>query len=119
MASENSIYTPPSRHVWEKVITFTLEAADTTKSETVPLNGTLKKVIYKRGDQAANNDLTSQLVLTDNGDNEIFSTGAGLAENETDSYSVDEPISGEVNIAITLNEVAGEAGILTVTLRGN
>lgn len=109
---------PYTKPVWEQVVTFTLVSADTTGSATIPLNGTLKKVIYKRGDQSSNDDLTSKLVLTDNGDNTIFETGAGLPENDTDSYPVDEPIATEINIAITLNEAAGEAGTLTVTLRG-
>lgn len=103
---------------WERVITFTLVAADTAGAATVPINGLLKKIIYKRSDMATNDDLTSTLALTDNGDNTIFTTGAGLAENATSTYSVTEPLVNEVNIVITLNEAAGEAGTLTVTLRG-
>ncbi len=102
---------------WERVITFSAVTADTTGAATVPINGILQKIIYKRPD-LANNDLTSTLVLTDNGDNEIFTTGGGLAENATSVYSVSEPLVNEVNIAITWNEAVGSSGTFVVTLRG-
>lgn len=103
---------------WELEVVFTLVAADTAGIAAVPINGLLQKIVYKRSDMATNNDLTSELALSDNGDNEIFTTGGGLAEALTTQYSVNEPLVSEVNIDITLNEAAGEAGVLTVTLRG-
>ena len=109
---------PLIKPVWEIIATFTLVAADTAGAATIPINGLLQKIIYKRSDMATNDDLTSELALSDNGDNEIFTTGSGLAEALTNQYSVNEPLAEEVNIDITLNEAAGEAGTLTVTLRG-
>ncbi|HDZ14659.1 hypothetical protein LCGC14_1014890 [marine sediment metagenome] len=102
---------------WERVITFSAVSADETGTATVPINGLLQKIIYKRPD-LANNDLTSELVLTDNGDNQIFTTGSGLAENATSLYSVSESLVGEVNLAITWNEAVGSTGTFVVTLRG-
>lgn len=102
---------------WERVITFSAVTADETGTATVPINGLLQKIIYKRPD-LANNDLTSTLVLTDNGDNQIFSSGGGLVENDTSLFSVSEPLVNEVNIAITWNEAVGSAGTFIVTLRG-
>lgn len=103
---------------WELEVVFTLVAADTAGIAAVPINGLLQKIVYERSDMATNDDLTSELALSDNGDNEIFTTGGGLAEALTTQYSVNEPLVEEVNIDITLNEAAGEAGVLTVTLRG-
>ena len=102
---------------WERVITFTAVTADTAGTATVPINGLLQKIIWKRPD-LANNDLTSTLALTDNGDNTIFTTGGGLAENATSIYSVSEPLVNEVNVVLTFNEAVGAAGTFVLTLRG-
>ena len=102
---------------WERVITFSAVTADETGAATVPINGLLQKIIYKRPN-LANNDLTSTLVLTDNGDNQIFTSGSGLAENATSVFSVSEPLVQEVNIAITWNEAVGSSGTFVVSLRG-
>ena len=112
------VITPLNRYTcWERVITVVAVTADTGATSTIPINGLLQKIIYKRPD-LANNDLTSTLVLTDNGDNEIFTTGAGLAENLTSVFSVSEPIVNEVNLTITFNEAVGSGGTFVVTLRG-
>ncbi len=112
------VITPLNRYTcWERVVTVVAVTADTGATATVPINGLLQKIIYKRPD-LANNDLTSTLVLSDNGDNEIFTTGGGLAENDTDVYSVSEPLVNEVNLVITFNEAVGSGGTFVVTLRG-
>ena len=102
---------------WERVVTISAVTADTVATATIPINGVLQKIIYKRPD-LANDDLTSTLVLTDNGDNEIFTSGAGLAEALTSVFSVTEPLVNEVNITVTFNEAVGSAGTFVVTLRG-
>ena len=112
------VITPLNRYTcWERVITIVVVTADTGATSTIPINGELRKIIYKRPD-LANNDLTSTLVLTDNGDNEIFTTGGGLAEALTSVYSVSEPLVNEVNLTITFNEAVGSGGTFVVTLRG-
>jgi len=114
---ERRMVEPGVKPVWEIVASFVCVAADTTAAITIPINGLLKKVIYKRPN-TANDDLTSQLTIADNGDNTIFDTGSGLAENDTSAYNVDEPLSGSIDLAIAFNEAVGVGATFTVTLRG-
>jgi len=104
--------------VWEKIITYACVTADTTATITLPLNGILQKVIFKRPD-TTNNNLTSQLTIADSGDNTIFDTGGGLAENATSIYNLSEPLVGACDVLITFNEAVGvTAATFTITLRG-
>ena len=103
--------------VWERVITYAAVSADTTATIALPINGILQKIIYTRPD-TANNDLTSTLTIDDNGDNTIFTSAAGLAENATSTWSVNEPLSGTCDVLITFNEAVGVSATFTVTLRG-
>ncbi len=105
------------RPVWEKTITFAIVTADTAGTISLPIDGVLRKIIYARPD-TSNNDLTSTLTIADNGDNEIFTTSSGLAENATSVFDVNEPLLGTCDVTITLNEAAGASSTFTVTLRG-
>ncbi len=103
--------------VWEKVLTFACVSADTIASITVPIEGILQKIIYKRPD-TTNNNLTSVLTIADNGDNNVFTSEAALAEALTSSYNVSEPVRGECDVLITFNEAVGVTATFTITLRG-
>lgn len=107
------------RHpVWQETITFACVTDDISATITIPIEGVLQKIIYKRPN-TTNNDLTSTLTIADAGDNTIFTTGAGLAENTTSTYNVTEPLTGRCDILITFNEAVGVASAtFTVTLRG-
>ncbi len=108
---------PLIKPVWEVVAKFSVVSGDTTGAIAIPLNGILRKITYKTPN-TTNNDLTSTMAISDNGDNEIFTTGAGIAENTTNNYSVDEALSGDIDIAITFNEDVAVSADFTVTLRG-
>ncbi len=101
--------------VWEIVTTFDLVSGDTTGLTTVPINGLLQKIIVKLSDMESAEG-TTDVSLTDNGDNEIWSV-TDLAESATYKYSVSEPLSAEVNIILGFTN-PGAAATVTVTLRG-
>ncbi len=103
--------------VWEKVLTFACVAADETASITIPIEGILQKIIYKRPN-TTNDNLTSVLTIADAGDNNIFTSEAALAENASSKYNLSEPIRGECDVLITFNEAVGVSATFTVTLRG-
>ncbi len=103
--------------VWEKILTFACVSADTIASITVPIEGILQKIIYKRPD-TTNNNLTSVLTIADAGDNNVFTSEAALAENASSKYNVSEPLRGECDVLITFNEAVGVSATFTVTLRG-
>lgn len=103
--------------VWEKIITYAVVSGDTTGTITLPIDGILQKVIYKRPD-TANNNLTSQLTIADAADNTIFDTGSGLAESLTSFYNTSEPLVGACDVLITFNEDVGVTASFIVTLRG-
>jgi hypothetical protein len=106
------------RHpVWQHIITYACVTADTTATISFPIEGVLQKIVYKRPD-TTNNDLTSQLTIADAGDNTIFDSGSGLAENGTSTYNLTEPLTGVCDILITFNEAVGVTATFTVTLRG-
>lgn len=106
------------RHpVWEKIITYGVVTGDTTATITIPIDGILQKVIYKRPD-TTNNDLTSQLTIADGADNTIFDTGSGLAEALTSFYNTSEPLVGACDVLITFNEDVAVTASFVVTLRG-
>jgi len=103
--------------VWEKIITYACVAADTTATITLPINGVLQKIIFKRPD-TTNDDLTTTLTIADNPDKTIFTTGSGLAENATSVYNVSESLIGACDVLITFNEAVGATASFYVTLRG-
>jgi len=100
---------------WERVVTFTLISGDTTGLTTVPINGVLQKIIVKLSDMA-DAEGTTDVSLTDNGDNTIFSV-TNLAESATYAYSVTEPLVEEVNVILGFTDPAAGATV-TVTLKG-
>jgi len=112
---------PNTRPVWERVLTFTIEA-DGGASEikvALPINGILQKVICAVGD-AVGITGTVDLAIDDNGNNEIFAV-TSLAENIIYPYSVNEPLSGMIDVGINPSDdpATGEADwTITVTLRG-
>ena len=100
---------------WERVITFSLISGDTTGAAAVPLNGLLQKIIVKLSDMASAEG-TTDVSLTDNGDNTIWSV-TNLAESATYTYSISEPLVNEVNVILGFTNPAATATV-TVTLRG-
>lgn len=101
--------------VWEKITVFTLISGDTTGAAAIPLNGIVQKVIITLTDMESAEG-TTDVSLTDNGDNTIFSV-TDLAESNTTVYDVNEPIASEVNIVLGFTDPAAAATV-TVTLRG-
>ncbi len=106
--------------VWEKVITQTWATGDAhdEQSETVAINGILEKVILKVSSVTGDPDVT--LTIDDGGDNEIFNSGA-KNDGATYTFSVYEPISGIMKIAVDPSaDPGGSSQTLTVviTLRG-
>ena len=101
--------------VWEKITVFSIISGDTTGAATVPLNGIVQKVIIKLPDMASAEG-TTDVSLTDNGDNTVFSV-TDLPESDTYVHSVSEPIASEVNIILGFTNPAASVTV-TVTLRG-
>ena len=107
-----------SEQVWEIVCTATYDSAGAAAvTVAIPLNGIIRNIVYVTPN-TANDDLTSTLLIRDNSDYTIFTTGSGIAETTTNSYSVDLAVSGTIDLVHTLNEAAGAAAVFTVTLRG-
>ncbi len=100
--------------VWENTTTFPLIDGDTTGTATVLVNGLTQKVIVKVPNTSTDTQLS--IVIKDNGDNTIFSAGP-LAETATYAYSVSEPLSGEIDLALSFTDPDG-TGSVVVTLRG-
>ncbi len=103
------------KEVWEVITVFSLVSGDTTGAATIPVNGILQKIIVTLTDMAGAEG-TTDVALTDNGDNTIFST-TDLAESQTVVFSVSEPFATEINIGLTFTNPAATATV-TVTLRG-
>ena len=103
------------RDIWEKITVFSIISGDTTGSATIPINGLLQKIIITLSDMASAEG-TTDVSLTDNGDNTIWSV-VNLAESATYLYSVNEPIASEVNIVLGFTNPASSV-TATVTLRG-
>ena len=100
---------------WERVVTFSIISGDTTGLATIPINGLLQKIIVTLPDMASAEG-TTDVSLTDNGDNTIFSV-TDLAESTTYTYSVSEPLVREVNVILGFTNPATSVTV-TVTLRG-
>lgn len=100
---------------WERVVTFAIISGDTTGAAAVPINGLLQKVIVTLSDMASAEG-TTDVSLTDNGGNTIFSV-LNLAESSTFTFSVNEPLVNEVNVVLGFTNPASSVTV-TVTLRG-
>ncbi len=100
---------------WESITVFSLISGDTTGVAPIKINGIVQKVIVTLTDMASAEG-TTDVSLTDNGDNPIFSV-TDLAESATYVYSVSEPVVSEVNIVLGFTNPAATATV-TVTLRG-
>ena len=102
--------------VWEKVVTFAIVSGNTTGLATIPINGLLQKIIVTLSDMA-DAEGTTDVSLTDNGDNTIWSV-TNLAESVTYPYSVSEPLAREVNVILGHDNPGSAGATVTVTLRG-
>ncbi len=108
---------PDKTPVWEEVLTFTFASGDTSEEKIViPINGLLQKIIVKCSG-ASGASVTATVAIDDNGDNEIF-TVAALAESITYPYSVNEPLSGNIDVGVTPSTNPLSAYTVIVTLRG-
>ncbi len=103
------------RDMWEKVTVFSLVSGNTTGAAAIPINGLLQKIIIKLSNMESAEG-TTDVSLTDNGDNTLFSV-TNLPESVTYLYSVNEPIAQEINIILGFTNPAAAATV-TVTLRG-
>ncbi len=100
--------------VWEKIVSFPLIDGDTTGAASFPLNGLLQKIVITLPDETT--DVQLSITIKDNADNTIFSAGP-LAEDATYNYSVNEPLHGTIDIALSFTD-PDSPGTATVTLRG-
>ena len=101
---------------WERITTFSLVNGDTTGVAAIPMNGLLLKIIVTLSDMA-DAEGTTDVSLTDNGDNTIWSV-IDLAESVTYTYSVIEPLVKEVNVVLAFDDPGSAGATVTVTLRG-
>jgi hypothetical protein len=104
--------------VWEKVITATYDADDTTDvSLALPgFNGTIRHITLAVPNTT--NAITTQLQIQDNGNNVVFDTGE-VAENATYNYSVDIPLQGTIDAVIGVSGAVGASGsVIVATIRG-
>ena len=105
--------------VWERVIVFTIDAGDgsTKTAQLVPINGLLQKITASSG-AATGITGTFTLSLEDNNDDEIF-TASGPAEGAVSTWSVNEPLSGNIDVYINPNDdPTSGSWTVTITLRG-
>jgi len=106
--------------VWEKVITATFDADDTTAlSLAIPLNGILRHITFTIPQTTTSR--TKQLQINDNGNNTVFDTGAlaHVAGASTTNYAVDIPLSGTIDTVVTIAGTLGGTGVaMVITLRG-
>lgn len=100
---------------WEEVVTFSLISGDTTGLTTIAKTGLLQKIIIKLSDMASAEG-TTDVSLTDNGDNTVFAV-TNLPESTTYVYSVNEPFARQINVILGFTN-PGATATVTVTLRG-
>ena len=122
MAVSSNLAGPPVTNspVWERIVTQTWATGDghAEQSEIVRINGVLQKIILKVSSVTGDPDVT--LTIDDNGDNEIFNSGA-KDDGATYTFSVHEPIDSVMKIAVDPSaDPSGSSQTLTVviTLRG-
>ena len=115
--NQDNINDTPFKDVWEKVIvhTFATGQADAT-TLTVPINGTLRHITTVTSG-ASGAVVTATTTINDNADQPIF-TDAGIAESTTTNYSVDEPLSGNIDFVVTPSTDPLSAYSVTWTIRG-
>ena len=117
--STESAYESISRVKHEEVrrltITFAIVTADTAGTIDIPFKGTIRAVSYITPD-TANNDLTSTLTIDSDLGAELFTSGAGIAEDTNNFWPVDISQSSTLTVAITFNEAAGASSTFTVAL---
>lgn len=103
--------------VWEIVFvhTFASGEADAT-TFTVPINGILRHITTVTSG-ASGAVVTATTTINDNADQAIF-TDTGIAESTTTNYSVDEPLSGDIDFVVTPSTDPLSAYSVTWTLRG-
>lgn len=106
-----------TRPNWMHRVKFSVVSGDTTAAATIPINGTLRHISYETPN-TSNDNLTSEMAISDSTGNERFTTGAGIAESATPDYAVDEAFAKEIAIAITFNEDVGVSADFFVTLWG-
>ena len=118
--TEAKVNQTPNQEVWEKVITATFDADDTTAlSLALPFNGILRHISFAIPQTTASR--TKQLQINDNGDNTVFDTGAltHVAGASTTTYAVDLPLSGTIDTVVTIEDTLGGTGVaMVITLRG-
>jgi hypothetical protein len=108
----------PHEDVWEKIITATFDADDTTAiSQPITLNGIIRHVTVVLP-LTTTTGTTSQVLITDNSGNTVFDSGE-LAENATHNFSIDIPLSGTIGVSVDYSAGSGDAVTQPViTLRG-
>ena len=108
---------PNTGQVWERVVTATHDADDTGDvTQALNINGLLRRIVFKV--PSYTNSITGQLVIKDNGDNTIFDSGE-KTKGATYIFSLDEPLSGTIDIVMGVSGVAGGTGAdMVATLRG-
>lgn len=108
--------------VWEKKVTFTIDAGDGSTKLTVPveLNGILSHITATSG-TAAGITGTFTLSLDDNDDIEIFTaaTPATPAEGASSLFNVYIPVTGIIDVGINPNDdPTSGSWTVTIVLRG-
>ncbi len=109
-----------TRHpVWEKKLTFfTDNGGHTEVTLTVSsINGILQKIVMVNP-ATTTTGTTATLTIDDNGNNEIFNSGA-RAENATYVFGLSEPLAGDIDFGLDLSaDPTGSGQTVTVYLRG-
>ena len=103
--------------VWEVVFvhTFASGQADAT-TITIPINGILRHITTVTSG-ASGAVVTATTTINDNANQAIFSDAA-IAESTTSNYSVDEPLSGDIDFIVTPSTDPLSAYTVTWTIRG-
>lgn len=103
--------------VWERVITFTFASGEwDITTHSLDINGVLQKLVVICGSSGSANP-TATVSIKDNADAELF-TVAGLVENSTSLYSLTEPLTGTIDVAVTPSINPAAAYDVKVYLRG-
>lgn len=107
----------PKEVVWEVVIvhSFTSGQADAT-THSLPMNGIARHVTVTTS-EAGGASVTATVAIKDNSDQTVFSD-SGIAESTTNNYSIDEPLSGTIDVVVTPSTDPLSAYSVTTTIRG-
>lgn len=101
--------------VWERTITFTFASGDTTEVKyALPMNGILQKILVK----VTGAGVTATVTIDDNGDNEIWKVTTLAVATPAYTYSVSEPLAGDMDIGVVPSGDPGASWVVIVTLRG-